>query len=146
MKQVKDAMTSNPQVISSETTVAEAARQMRNLHTGSLLIGNAERLQGFITDRDIVVRLVAEGEDPESTEVGEIMTEKVLYCFEDDSISDCAGNMRQNEITRLVVLDRSKRLVGVITHGDLAQCVLRHNIQQEVGQAVSEIAAQHKAA
>lgn len=146
MKQVKDAMTPNPTVITSDTTVAEAAQQMRNLHTGSLLVGNEERLLGVLTDRDIVVRLVAEGSDPESTEVGEIMTEKVLYCFEDDSIADCADNMRQNQITRLVVLNQDKRLVGIITHGDLAQCVLKHNIQQEVGPAVTEIAAQHKAA
>lgn len=146
MKQVKDAMTPNPQVVRPEISVAEAARQMRNLHTGSLLVGDAERLQGFITDRDIVIRLVAGGEDPESTEVGQIMTEKVLYCFADDSIVDCARNMQQNEITRLVVLDRDKRLVGVVTHGDLAQCTLRHNIQKELGQAVTEIAAQHRAA
>jgi CBS domain-containing protein len=146
MKQVKDAMTPNPQVIRSDLSVAEAARQMRNLHTGSLLIGDAERLQGFITDRDIVVRLVAEGEDPENTEVGKIMTEKVLYCFADDPLSACAENMRTNEITRLVVLDQNKRLVGVITHGDLAQCALKHNMQQDVGQTVTQIAAQHKAA
>ena len=146
MKQVKDAMTPNPKVISSDTTVAEAAQQMRKLHTGSLLIGNEERLQGFITDRDVVVRLVAEGNDAENTEVGEIMTEKVLYCFEDEPITDCAENMRQNEITRLVVLNRDKRLVGIVSHGDLAQCALKHNIQQEIGQTVAEIAAQHKAA
>jgi CBS domain-containing protein len=146
MKQVKDAMTPNPQVIADDASVAQAAQAMRNLHTGSLLVGDAERLHGVVTDRDIVVRLVAEGDDPQSIEVSEIMTEKVLYCYADDSVADCAQNMQQNEVTRLAVLDHDKQLVGIVTHGDLAQCVLKHGIHQEMGQAVTELAGQHKAA
>jgi CBS domain-containing protein len=74
----------------------------------------------MLTDRDIVVRAVAQGRDPASTPVREIMTEGISYCFEDDDVKDAARQMSEKQIRRLAVLDRDKRLVGIISLGDLA--------------------------
>ena len=85
-KSVKDYMTKSLEFISPGTTIKEAAIKMASLNTGSLPVGDEEKLNGFITDRDIVVRGIAEGIDSESVTVEKIMTDKVLYCYEDNDL------------------------------------------------------------
>jgi CBS domain-containing protein len=86
---------------------------------GALPVAENERLIGMLTDRDIVVRVVAEGKNV-TTPVRQILTEKILYCFEDEPIEEAAENMSKNQVHRLSVLNRDKRLVGTILLGDLA--------------------------
>ena len=117
--QISELMTRDVQLLSPNDTIRDAARQMRDQDIGSLPVAENERLVGYITDRDIVVRALAEGRDAGTT-VREAMTERVLYCFEDESIEDVAANMAQNQVRRLPVLNRDKRLVGIVALADLA--------------------------
>jgi CBS domain-containing protein len=118
--QVKDVMTRGVECVSPDATLQEAARKMRDLDVGPLPVCDNDRLAGMLTDRDIVVRAVAEGRDPRSAKVREAMTEGIDYCFEDDDLEQAARLMRQRQVRRLVVLNRDKRLVGIVSLGDLA--------------------------
>src|SRR5262245_35405580 len=117
---VNDVMTRDVECISPETTVQEAARKMKALNVGLLPICDNHRLAGMLSDRDITVRVTAQGRVPGTTKVREAMTPEVVFCFEEDSIRDAAQLMERRQIRRLLVLDRSKRLVGIFSLGDLA--------------------------
>jgi CBS domain-containing protein len=94
---------------------------MKDLDVGPLPVcGDSDRLVGMITDRDITVRGVAEGCDPRTTAVKEVMTPDVVYCFEDQDVQEAARLMQQHQIRGLVVLNRDKRLTGIVSLGDLA--------------------------
>jgi CBS domain-containing protein/sporulation protein YlmC with PRC-barrel domain len=118
--QVKDIMTRQVEVVHPEGTLWEAAQKMAALDVGMLPVCSGDQLVGMLTDRDITVRATAEGRDPKATRVHEVMTPEVVYVFEDDDVSDAARIMIEQQIRRLVVLDRSKQLVGIISLGDLA--------------------------
>ena len=119
--QLKDIMTPNPECISPDASLHEAARRMRDLDVGTLPVcGANDRLAGMITDRDITVRAVAAGKDPTATKVRDVMTEEVIYGFDDQDIHEAARTMQQRQIRRLLVLNRDKRLVGIVSLGDLA--------------------------
>ena len=140
--QIKDIMTTTPRYIYPDTTVQEAAQLMQQLNCGSLMVGENDKLTGFITDRDITLGIIAEGKDA-STPVSEVMSNRVLYCFEDQDAQWAAGNMRENEILRLVVVNRDKRLTGVVSHSDIANAVQEQHLEgQELGQKVAQLAAQ----
>jgi CBS domain-containing protein len=114
-------MSRNVECIGPEQTIREAARKMKDLDVGPLPVcGEGDRLVGMITDRDITVRATAEGRDPSTTSVREVMSEGVHYCFEDDDVEAAARRMQDEQIRRLVVLDEDKRLVGIVALGDLA--------------------------
>jgi CBS domain-containing protein len=117
--QVRELMTPDVQLLSANNTIRDAARQMRDQDIGSLPVADGDRLVGYITDRDIVVRALAEDRGSD-TPVRQVMTERVLYCFEDDSVEDVAANMADNQVRRLPVLNRDKRLVGIVALADLA--------------------------
>src|ERR687894_2248246 len=119
--QLKDIMTPKPDCVRPDDTLQEAARKMRDLDVGPLPVcGDDDRLAGMITDRDITVRAVAEGKDPTTTPVREAMTEEIIYCFEDQDAQEAARTMQERQVRRLVVLNRDKRLVGIVSLGDLA--------------------------
>jgi CBS domain-containing protein len=134
-------MTPEVEVISPETTLAEAAQRMKSLDVGLLPVGERDRLVGMVTDRDITVRATAEGRDPKTTNVREVMTEQVFYCFEDESIEQAAEIMERAQIRRLMVLNRDKRLVGIVSLGDLAVETGEEELAGEVLERVSEPAA-----
>jgi len=113
-------MTRNAECIPPEATLQEAAKRMKGLDVGSLPVCDNDRLVGVVTDRDITVRCVAEGHDPRTDDVRHAMTPKVHYCFEDDDVTQAAEVMRKNRVRRLPVLNRDKRLVGIVALGDLA--------------------------
>ena len=118
--QIKDVMTPKVDLIDPSTRITEAARMMRDDDVGILPVAEADRLVGMITDRDIVVRAIAEGKNPGSMPVRDAMSERVLYCFEDQSTDEVAANMGDQQIRRLPVLNRDKRLVGIVSLGDLS--------------------------
>ena len=118
--QLRDVMTKDVQLTSPNTTIKKAAAAMRESDVGLLPVGENDRLVGTITDRDIAVRAVADGKDPNSTSVRETMSEGIIYCYEDQEVEDAAEVMRTRQVRRLPVLDRDKRLVGIVALGDLA--------------------------
>jgi CBS domain-containing protein len=118
--QLKDVMTKNVQLTDPGATLKSAAALMRDGDFGLLPVGENDRLVGTLSDRDIVVAAVAEGKDPNSTAVRDAMSEGIAYCFEDQSVDEAADVMRKRQIRRLPVLNRDKRLVGIVALADLA--------------------------
>ena len=116
---VRDCMTRDVSLANPTDTIAEAAKIMAYLDAGVLPVRDGDRLVGMITDRDIAVRAVAQGKGPDAR-VAEVMSAEVLYCFEDQDIDDVLRNMGDIQVRRLPVLDKAKRLVGIISLADLA--------------------------
>jgi CBS domain-containing protein len=122
---IRDIMTRDVEYIHADTPLKQAAETMERLDTGFLPIGNSpqDKLLGVVTDRDITIRGVARGLDPSNTPVERVKTDRVLYCYEDDSVEDAARNMGEQEVYRLVVLDNEhdKRLSGVVSLADIGR-------------------------
>ena len=116
---VSKCMTRDVQLATPTQTLRDVARMMAELDAGALPVQEDDRLVGMITDRDIVVRAVAQGKSPD-TLVQEVMSREVLYCFEHQELKDIARNMGEVKVRRLPVVNRDKRLVGIISLGDLA--------------------------
>ena len=117
---IREIMTQPVQTIDASAPAIEAAAKMRDLDVGSLPVCDGERLKGFLTDRDIAVRLVAAGLDAFSTKVSEIMTPDASYCFDDQTLDEAAVLMEAHQIRRLPILNRDKKLIGMLSLGDLA--------------------------
>lgn len=113
MKKVSEVMTRDVQVASPSQTIADAAAAMAEGDIGSLPVADNDRLIGMITDRDIVVRAVARGRDAK-TPVREVMTDHIRYCYDDQDVEEVAKNMAELSVRRLPVVNRDKRLVGVV--------------------------------
>jgi CBS domain-containing protein len=116
---VSELMTRDVRVASPDQSICEAARMMAELDAGALPVGEHDRLVGMITDRDIAVRAVAHGKSPQ-TRIRDVMTDDVKYCFDDEEIDHVADNMAEIQVRRLPVLDRDKRLVGILAIADIA--------------------------
>ncbi|HVY56775.1 MAG TPA: CBS domain-containing protein [Xanthobacteraceae bacterium] len=116
---ISEAMTPDVQLVKPNDTLQQAARKMGEIDAGILPVTENDRLVGMITDRDIAVRGVAQGCSPD-TLVRDVMSSEVLYCFDDDEIDDVVQNMSDIKVRRLPVLDRNKRLVGIVSLGDIA--------------------------
>lgn len=136
---VSKAMHSHADWVSSDTPVAEVARMMQKDDIGAVPVGEDDRLVGMITDRDIAVRVVAAGRDPERTKVGAVMTKGIVYCRTSETVEDAIHLMDQRKIRRLPVLDDNKRLVGMLSLGDVA-----HSVGRELsGELLSAVAEHH---
>lgn len=136
---LKEIMTRHVECINPEDTLARAAVRMRDLDVGCLPVcGGDDRLDGVITDRDITIRGTAEGRDPETTRIEDVMTPEISYCFENDSVDEAARIMEEKQIRRLVVLNREKRLVGILSLGDLAVKSGNHRLSAEALEQISE--------
>lgn len=131
---VAQRMTREVKMIRPETSIQEAARTMTDCDVGSLPVTDGERLVGMVTDRDIVTRAVCIGKGPD-TSVRDVMTDDVKYCVDDQDIADIASNMADVQLHRLPVVNRDKRLVGIIALADVAMAAN----DQTVGKAVSGI-------
>src|SRR5436190_14410632 len=131
---VSDAMTANVRIANPRQTIADAAKMMAEVDAGALPVGDGDRLVGMLTDRDIAIRAVAEGKGPQ-TPVEEIMSKEVLYCFADQSLDDVVQNMADTKVRRMPVLNRDKRLVGILSLGDVALV----DDPDVTGEALSEI-------
>jgi CBS domain-containing protein len=117
---VRDAMTLEVQLCTPDDTLKDAAEAMMSLNVGLLPVTDGDRLVGMVSDRDITTRGVAMGLGPDSA-VRNVMTEDIKYCFEDQDIEEVAQNMGDIQVRRLPVLNRDKRLVGIIALGDIAR-------------------------
>lgn len=127
-------MTRSVVLANPRQSIHEAARLMEESDAGALPVGDNDRLIGVITDRDIAVRAVAQGLGPD-TPVEKVMSAQVLYCYEDEDVEHVAKNMGKNRVRRLPVLNREKRLVGIVSFGDLSGAVQAHT----AGDAIAEI-------
>lgn len=135
MKQVKDVMTRGVRTLGPQDSVVLAAQAMEELDVGSLPVCDGQRILGMVTDRDIVVRGVAQDLVPGQTRLEDVMSAEVEWVFEDEGLAEVAAKMQQLQIRRLPVLDRDKRLVGILSLGDLAA---RGDVQQ-AGAALADI-------
>jgi CBS domain-containing protein len=136
--QLKDVMTREVEVIRPDTPIAEAARKMDELNVGPLPVCDGERLVGMVTDRDITVRATSAGLDPRTTPVREAMTQEVVYCYEDQDVREAAEMMSDKQIRRLPVISRDKRLVGIVSLGDIAAETRDDRMTGDVLEKVSE--------
>jgi CBS domain-containing protein len=134
--QIEQIMTRNVEIISPETTLREAAQKMRDLDVGSLPICDGERLKGMLTDRDITIRATAEGRNPDTTQAIDVMTAAIIYCYEDQDVAEAAQVMEKKQIRRLPIVDRNKKLVGIVSLGDLAVDTGKERL---AGEALTEI-------
>ena len=138
MLRIKDVMTPQAAVISPDATTEDAAALMKTLDIGVLPVCDEEGLVGILTDRDLVVRVLAATRDPKAMLVGEAMTPSVVYCFDDDDVEHAATVMAGQQIRRLPVLDKNRKLVGIVSVGDIAVNTQDHQLTGKVLEDVSQ--------
>lgn len=139
---VRQIMTKEARCIGPDASLTRAASLMRELDVGSLPVCDNDRLAGMITDRDIAIRGVAEARDLSGTPVRAIMSPDVVYAFDDQDVEDAARVMEMNQIRRLPVLDHDKRLVGIVSLGDMATTA-NTSLSGEALREISQPASAH---
>ncbi|MBI3974089.1 MAG: CBS domain-containing protein [Chloroflexi bacterium] len=117
---VKEVMTRDVAFIAPDNTIQSAAMVMQERDVGALPVRDGDQLFGMVTDRDIVVRSVALGQDPRTTPVRQVMTRGLFCCYEEQDVHEAAHLMESKQVRRLAVLDRMNRAVGIVSLGDLA--------------------------
>lgn len=135
---VKEIMSRDVRVTQPHATLREAAEMMKVFDVGPLPICDGDRLVGIITDRDITTRAVAEGQDCWEGKVRDAMSTDLAWCYDDDDVATAARQMRDHQLRRLLVLDRNKRLVGIVSLGDLAVHTGDAQVSGQTLQAVSQ--------
>jgi CBS domain-containing protein len=135
MQQLKDLMSRDVKVINPDTTIGEAAKKMRDGDFGMMPVGEDDRMIGTISDRDIAIRAVAEDKNA-STKVRDVMSEGIIWVYEDDSVERVAAIMSKHQVRRLPVVNRDKRLVGIVALGDFA---VESSEIQPAAEALAEI-------
>lgn len=118
---VREAMSKKPDFIPPTMNLTDASKEMLKYDFGFLPIGENDRLIGTVTDRDITIRAIAKGRDPNKTLVKDVMSDEILYCFEEDDLEHAAKNMGEEQVHRLVVLDKNKKMTGILSIGDVAR-------------------------
>ena len=139
MTTCKDVMTKNPVYALPHDTVAEVARLMKDKDIGPVPIvqdRDGTQLVGIVTDRDLALKVVAEGLDPSTTRVSDVMTTDIVTCHEDDNIDKALNSMSRHQLRRIPVVDSENRLVGIIAQADVAT---RMNEPEKTGDVVKEI-------
>ena len=132
---IKDIMSKDVEVVSPDARLHEIASKMQKRDCGCVIVVKDDRLVGMITDRDIAVRCIANAHDPASTTAEKVMSPEILYCMDTDDADDVAKNMGENKVRRLPVLNAEKRLVGIVSLGDLAS----HTNHELCGQTLGVI-------
>jgi CBS domain-containing protein len=134
-KSVQELMSSNPHTITPDETVADAAKIMRDEDVGIIPITDGDRLAGTITDRDITIRVIAEGKDPTSTNVGDVASKDIVAIEPQQDLSEALKLMAQHQVRRLPVVEEDGRLVGILAQADVA----RASDDAATGELVEEI-------
>jgi CBS domain-containing protein len=129
---IRDCMSTDVHLASPDDTIQEAALMMAEIDAGALPVSDKDMLVGMITDRDIAVRGVADGRGPDAA-VAEVMSHEVKYCYDDEDVEEVLANMGDIQLRRLPVLNRNKRLVGIVSLGDLALTGARAKTGQALG-------------
>jgi len=137
---IKQCCTQDVQYVEPQTTITDVAKRMKDNDCGSILVGENNKLTGMITDRDIVLRCVAESLDPLSISAEQCMSPEVLYCFEDDSPRDVLDNMAQNGVRRMPVVNKDKDLVGIVSFTDVASLCEDKNFASDAMDRIKEAA------
>ncbi|HEY2752082.1 CBS domain-containing protein [Phenylobacterium sp.] len=132
---VSECMTREVKLANPNDTIADAAKAMAQLDAGVLPVSDNDRLVGMITDRDIAIRAVAQGKGP-SAKVSEVMNAEVKYCYDDQEIGEVLRNMGELQLRRMPVLNHEKRLVGIISLGDMAAA---DGLSHRTGDALCDI-------
>lgn len=135
---LREIVTKDPEVIGPDDMICEAGRKMKQADIGMLPVCDNGRLVGCLTDRDLAIRAVAQGSDPLSTRVREVMTPEIYYAFEDDEIEKAAKLMEEKQVRRLPVLNKTKKLVGIVSLGDFATRTHDSELVEEVLEEVCE--------
>jgi CBS domain-containing protein len=131
---VSEAMTREVRVANPTQTIRDVAKMMAEIDAGAVPVGENDRLVGMITDRDIAIRAVAQGKGPD-TPVREVMSQDIKYCYDDEDLEHVAENMGDLQIRRLPVVNREKRLVGIVALGDIA----RHEDHHTTGETTADV-------
>ncbi len=118
---VREIMTTNVECVSPDAGLLVLANKMKTLDVGFIPICENDRLVGTVTDRDIVIRGLAGGKDVSTVKARDIMTNDTFWCFEDQDVKEVANKMREKEVRRMLILNREKRLVGVVSIGDISK-------------------------
>jgi CBS domain-containing protein len=139
---VSEAMTRQVRVATPGQSIREVAKMMAEIDAGSMPVGENDRLIGMITDRDIAIRAVAQGKGPD-TPVREVMSKDIKFCYDDEDLEHVAKNMGDIQVRRLPVVNREKRLVGIVSLGDIAQNE-DHSTTGEAAAGVSQPGGQHR--
>jgi CBS domain-containing protein len=140
--QVKDVMTTDVELASPTQTIRQAALLMGKNDCGALPVADKDSLVGMITDRDIAIRAIAAGKGPR-TQVREIMSAEVLYCFEDQDLEEVCRNISDIKVRRLPVMNREKRLVGILSLADMARKGNGSDHTADALRAVSQPGGEH---
>ena len=135
MTKIRDFMTSNPRTLESGSNAADAARLMRDENVGIVPVVEGERLVGTITDRDIALRVVADGKAPESTTVGEIASRELVTVDPKQDLDEALRLMARHQVRRLPVVEEDGKLVGIVAQADIAQ----HATDEQTGDVVRDI-------
>jgi signal-transduction protein with cAMP-binding, CBS, and nucleotidyltransferase domain len=135
--EISKAMHSKASWVSFDTPVSEVAKLMKKDDVGAIPVGKDDRLIGMITDRDLALRIVAEGRDPTTTSAEEVMTPDIVYCQTHQTVEDAIHLMDQKKIRRLPVLNEKKRMVGMLSLGDVSHAVSR-DLSGELLRAVTD--------
>jgi CBS domain-containing protein len=135
---VAEVMSRGVDPVAPTATVQEAATQMAELDVGAILVGDENRLEGMLTDRDIILRVVVEGLHPAEVAVKDVMSATLVACKEDDAVESVVAQMRERQIRRMPVLDEAGRTVGIVTLSDLAKGVAGPEQLQEAIRKISE--------
>lgn len=131
---ISECMTRDVELARPDMTLREAAKLMADCDCGAVPVGDNDRLVGMITDRDMAIRGIAQGKGPDAR-VSEVMSREIRYCFDDDDVDDALDMMAEQQIRRVPVLNRDKRLVGIVSLGDLS----REHEPRRAGEALSGI-------
>jgi CBS domain-containing protein len=135
--ELREVMTRDVEVVASDAPLRDAAAKMKQLDIGMIPVCDGDRLRGMLSDRDITVRATAEGKDPTKTKVSEIMSTEIVYCLEDQEVEEAVSLMEARQIRRLPVLNQDKRLVGIVSLGDIAVHVGDRELAGETLQEIS---------
>ena len=135
---VKEIMSSDVEAVSPDTPLQEIARKMRDKNLGSIPVRDKVEVVGFVTERDLATKAIAEALDPATTPAREIMSKDIVFCFDDEEVSDAAHLMEEKHLYRLPVFTHDKKLAGILSISDLAQ-----HASQELAGGVLRAVSRH---
>lgn len=137
---IKDTLSENVQFVDPDAPLIEVAQLMKDYDCGSIPVAENEKLIGMITDRDIILRCISDGRDPATMTARECMTSGILYCYENDTVEDVLENMGSQAVKRLPVVNKGKRLVGIVSFGDLSAACVDKSCSGEAMEKIREAA------